>query len=69
MKLKDLIDTRKLNANDYLVTKDQVARFIKDRPTLSAREFAKILNGDQSVIKDLKVFINDDTFETVIKGE
>jgi hypothetical protein len=65
----ETIDTRKLNANDYLVTKEQVARFIKDRPSLSANEFAKIMNGDQSIIKDLKEFINETTFETVIKGE
>jgi len=65
----ETIDTRKLNANEYLITKEQVARFIKDRPSLSANEFAKIINGDQSIIKDLKEFINEDTFKTVIKGE
>ena len=65
----ETIDTRKLNANQYLITKEQVARFIKDRPSLSANEFAKIINGDQSIIKDLKEFINEDTFKTVIKGE
>ena len=65
----ETIDTRKLNANEYLITKEQVARFIKDRPSLSASEFAKIINGDQSIIKDLKEFINEDTFKTVIKGE
>ena len=64
-----MIDTTKLHKNDYLVTKEQVARFIKDRPSLSANEFAKIMNGDQSIIKDLKEFINETTFETVIKGE
>ena len=64
-----MIDTTKLHKNDYLITKDQVARFISDRPTLSANAFANLLNGGKFELEHLKDFINKDTFESVIKGE
>ena len=64
-----MIDTTKLHKNDYLVTKEQVARFISDRPTLSANAFANLLNGGKFELEHLKDFINKDTFSTIIKGD
>ena len=64
-----MIDTTKLHKNDYLITKEQVARFIKDRPSLSVNAFANLLNGGKFEIDNLKNFINKDTFESVIKGD
>ena len=64
-----MIDTTKLHKNDYLITKEQVARFISDRPDLSANAFANLLNGGKFELDHLKDFINKDTFSTIIKGD
>ena len=64
-----MIDTTKLHKNDYLITKDQVAKFISDRPDMSANAFANLLNGGKFEIDNLKNFINQDTFSTIIKGD
>ena len=55
-----MIDTTKLHKNDYLVTKEQVARFISDRPDMSANAFANLLNGGKFELDHLKDFINKD---------
>ena len=64
-----MIDTTKLHKKDYLITKDQVAKFISSRPDMSANAFANLLNGGKFEIDNLKNFINKDTFESVIKGD
>ena len=64
-----MIDTTKLHKNDYLITKDQVAKFISDRTDMSANAFSNLLNGGKFELDHLKNFINKDTFESVIKGD
>ena len=64
-----MIDTTKFHKNDYLITKDQVAKFISDRPVMSANAFANLLNGGKFELDHLKDFINKDTFETIFKGD
>ena len=64
-----MIDTRKLNAKDYLITKEQVAEFIAKKPETSANEFANLLNGNTFELENLKGFINEVTFETVINKQ
>ena len=64
-----MIDTTKLHKNDYLITKEQVAKFISDRPDMSANAFANLLNGGKFELDHLKDFINKDTFLTIIKGD
>ena len=64
-----MIDTTKLHKNDYLITKEQGARFISDRPDMSANAFANLLNGGKFELNNLKDFINKDTFSTIIKGD